>query len=97
MAGKSGRRQRDTILIRCYEPFRCLSSFAPMHAFAETLLQPAAVALNSKQSLRTGEHGLELRIAPDFVGQHTLEMANQKTEKEKKRIKKDYQLRDVHR
>ncbi len=65
---------------------------AEAHAWGKTLLQPPPVALNSAQSLRTGEHGLQQRIAPDYAGQHTLEMAQPKTEKEKKRIKKEYQL-----
>ena len=65
---------------------------ADAHSWGETLLQPLPVALNTEQSLRTGEHGLELRIAPNYAGQHTLEMYKPKTEKEKKRIKKNYQL-----
>ncbi len=64
---------------------------AEAHAWGKTLLQLPPVALNSPQSLRSGEHGLQQRIAPDYAGQHTLEMTQPKTEKEKKRIKKDYQ------
>jgi hypothetical protein len=63
---------------------------APAHSWGTTRLQPAPVALNAAQSLRTGEHGLEQRIAPAYVGQHTLEMPMPKTEKEKKRLKKNY-------
>jgi len=62
------------------------------HGWGKTLLQLPPVALNSAQSLRTGEHGLQLRIAPDFAGQHSLEMRQPRSEKEKKRIKKSYQL-----
>ena len=65
---------------------------ADAHSWGETLLQPLPIALNSDQSLRNGEHGLELRIAPNYAGQHTLEMYKPRTEKEKKRIKKNYQL-----
>jgi hypothetical protein len=65
---------------------------ADAHSWGKLLLQPLPVALNSAQSLRVGEHGLQQRIAPDYAGQHTLEMTNPKTEKEKKRIKKNYQL-----
>jgi hypothetical protein len=65
---------------------------AEAHGWGETLLQPLPVALNSDESLRSGEHGLQQRIAPDYAGQHTLEMTQPKTEKEKKRIKKNYQM-----
>lgn len=61
------------------------------HGWGDTLLQPLPVALNTGQSLRTGEHGLQQRIAPDYAGQHTLEMTKPKTEKEKRKLKKDYQ------
>jgi hypothetical protein len=64
---------------------------ADAHDWGEMLLQSPPITLNSAQSLRSGEHGLQQRIAPDYVGQHTLEMAIPKTEKEKKKIKKDYQ------
>jgi len=65
---------------------------ADAHAWGKQLLQPVPVALNSASSLRTGEHGLQQRIAPDYAGQQTLEMTKPKTEKEKKRIKKNYQM-----
>jgi len=65
---------------------------ADAHAWGERLLQPLPVALNSASSLRTGEHGLQQRIAPDYTGQQTLEMTKPKTEKEKKRAKKNYQM-----
>jgi hypothetical protein len=64
---------------------------ADTHDWGESLLKPLPVALNSAQSLRSGEHGLQLRIAPARVGQQTLEMERQKNEKQKKRIKKNYQ------
>jgi hypothetical protein len=64
---------------------------ADAHRWGEELLQPAPVALNSAQSLRSGAHGLQQRISPDYVGQQTLEMTKPKTEKEKKRIKRNYQ------
>jgi len=66
---------------------------ADAHEWGEALLEPAPIALNSAQSLRTGEHGLrQARMAPDYAGQHTLEMAKPKTEKERRRIKKNYQI-----
>jgi hypothetical protein len=61
------------------------------HEWGKMLLQPPPVALNSAQSLRSGEHGLQQRIAPDYVGQHTLEMIKPQTEREKRKTKKDYQ------
>lgn len=64
---------------------------ADANAWGNMLLQPPPVALNSTQSLRTGANGLQQRIAPDYVGQHTLEMTKPKTEREKKRIKRNYQ------
>jgi hypothetical protein len=65
---------------------------ADAHSWGEELLEPLPVALNSGQSLRTGEHGLrQQRIAPDYAGQHALEMAKPKGEKERRRIKKNYQ------
>jgi hypothetical protein len=65
---------------------------ADAHSWGRQLLQPLPVTLNSASSLRTGEHGLQQRIAPDYAGQETLEMTKPKTEKEKKRIKKNYQM-----
>jgi hypothetical protein len=65
---------------------------ADAHSWGSALLEPPPMALNSDQSLRTGEHGLrQQRLAPDYVGQHTLEMARPKGEKERRRIKKNYQ------
>jgi hypothetical protein len=64
---------------------------ADAHDWGQALLQPPPVALNSAQSLRNGAHGLELRVAPDYAGQQSLEMTRPKTEKEKKRGKRDYQ------
>src|SRR5258705_9222349 len=57
------------------------------------LLQPLPVTLNSANSLRTGEHGLQQRVAPEYAGQQTLEMAKPMTEKEKKRAKKAKNIR----
>jgi len=64
---------------------------ADAHTWGQRLLQPLPVALNSGQSLRTGENGLQQRIAPNYAGQQTLEMTKPKTENEKRRIKRDYQ------
>jgi hypothetical protein len=65
---------------------------ADAHSWGKLLLEQPPVTLNSGQSLRSGQHGLEQRIAPDYAGQHTLEMTQPKTEKQKKKIKKNYQL-----
>jgi hypothetical protein len=65
---------------------------ADAHAWGEQLIQPLPVALNSAQNLRTGKHGLQQRIAPEYAGQSTLEMTKPRTEKEKKRMKKNYQM-----
>jgi len=46
--------------------------------------------LNSAQSLRNGQHGFQQRIAPEYAGQQTLEMTKPKTEREKKKIKRNY-------
>src|SRR5689334_18974896 len=55
---------------------------ADAHSWGTALLDPPPIALNSGQSLRTGEHGLrQQRLAPDYVGQHTLEMAKPKGER----------------
>jgi hypothetical protein len=64
---------------------------AEAHGWGEMLLQGPPIALNSAQNLRSGQNGFQQRIAPDYAGQHTLEMAEPKTEKEKRKIKKDYQ------
>jgi hypothetical protein len=64
---------------------------ADAHSWGATLLQLPPVALNSRQSLRSGENGLQQRIAPDYAGQQTLEMTQPKTERQKKRLKKNYQ------
>jgi len=64
---------------------------ADAHSWGERLLQPLPIGLNSAQSLRTGQSGLQQRVAPSYSGQHTLEMAKPKTENEKRRIKRDYQ------
>jgi hypothetical protein len=65
---------------------------ADTHEWGKALLQPLPVALNSAQDIGSGAHGLELRIAPDYAGQRTLEMSLPKTEKEKRKIKKNYQM-----
>jgi hypothetical protein len=65
---------------------------ADAHSWGESLLEPPAEGLNSAQSLRTGEHGLrQQRLDPEYAGQHTLEMAKPKGEKQRRKIKKDYQ------
>lgn len=63
---------------------------ADAHGWGEELLQSPPVALNSAQSLRNGQHGLHQRIAPEYAGQHTLEMTKPKTEREKKKVKRNY-------
>jgi len=66
---------------------------ADAQVWGKSLLQPLPAALNSANSLRTGEHGLQQRIAPEYAGQQTLEMAKPKTEKEKKEAKKAKNIR----
>ena len=61
------------------------------HAWGGTLRHSPPVTLNSRQTLRTGEHGLQQRTAPDYAGQQALEMTRPKTEKEKRRAKRAYQ------
>jgi hypothetical protein len=64
---------------------------ADAHDWGQELLGAPPVVLNSGQSLSYGQHGLEQRISPDFVGQNTLEMEKGKTDQRKKQIKRDYQ------
>jgi hypothetical protein len=65
---------------------------ADAHSWGESLLEDPAEGLNSAQSLRTGEHGLrQQRLDAEYAGQHTLEMARPKGEKQRRKIKKDYQ------
>jgi hypothetical protein len=64
---------------------------ADAHYWGRRQLERPPVALNSGQSLRTGENGLQQRLAPNHAGQQTLEMPKRKTEKEKRKIKKNYQ------
>jgi len=64
---------------------------ADANGWGERLLQPLPTTLNVAQSLRTGEHGFEQRIAPEYAGQETLEMARPQSERAKKKIKKNYQ------
>lgn len=64
---------------------------ADANSWGDRLLQPLPTTLNGAQSLRTGEHGLQQRGPPEFVGQETLEMAVPKTERVKKKIKRNYQ------
>ncbi len=65
---------------------------AETHGWGKALLQLPPITLNSAQSLRSGEHGFQQRIAPDYAGQHTLEMKKPETEREKRRAKRNYQL-----
>ena len=45
----------------------------PQHNWGFSLLQPLSMGLNRKQSLDSGNHGLEQRGTPTDVGQHALE------------------------
>ena len=56
------------------------------HLWGRYELQPLPVVLNMDENLRTGEHGLQQRIAPKYAGQHTLEM--DKPMRKKKRFQK---------
>jgi hypothetical protein len=64
---------------------------ADANFWGERLLEQPPTGLNSAQSLRTGEHGLQLRVVPEYAGQETLEMARPQTERSKKKIKRNYQ------
>lgn len=52
-----------------------LEAPADAHRWGLAMLQAPPVALNDGQSLRTGAHGLQQRIAPVYAGQSALEMA----------------------
>ena len=43
--------------------------------WGRSCLEPLPVTLNSGQSLQSGEHGLQLNLAPKYAGQESLEMA----------------------
>lgn len=43
--------------------------------WGRSCLEPLPVALNAGQSLRSGEHGLQLSLPPKYAGQQSLEMA----------------------
>ena len=58
---------------------------ADAHSWGRWMLQRPPVALNCGQSLRTGAHGLQQRLAPAYAGQSTLEMIPPKKLKHKKR------------
>jgi hypothetical protein len=47
---------------------------ASQHRWGEMWLNPLPQVLNTSQSPQDGRFGLEQRLAPTFVGQHTLEM-----------------------
>jgi hypothetical protein len=64
---------------------------ADANSWGSGLLQPVPIALNAGQSVHTGAHGLQQRIAPRYAGQETLEMSEPYTEKQKRKIKKNYQ------
>jgi hypothetical protein len=61
---------------------------ADAHRWGRTMLRRPPVTLNNDQSLRTGAHGLQQRLAPAYAGQSTLEMNPPKKLKEKKRSMK---------
>jgi len=48
----------------------------PQHEWGTSWLQPLPVALNNGQTLRSGENGVQLRVAPYYAGQQTLEMVS---------------------
>jgi len=58
---------------------------SPALGWGRADLQPLPVLLNRQQSLRSGQHGLQQRLAPTYAGQHTLEMAKPKPKKKKRR------------
>lgn len=58
---------------------------ADAHSWGAACLQRLPKTLNAEQSMRSGAHGLQLRTAPSYAGQQTLEMAPPKRLKSKKR------------
>jgi len=57
---------------------------SPQHTWGRDDLQRLPVLLNSQQTLRSGEHGLQQRLAPLAAGQTTLEMSTSKPLKNKR-------------
>jgi len=57
---------------------------SPQHVWGRDDLQRLPVLLNSGQSLRSGQHGLQQRLAPVMAGQTSLEMPAPKPPKQKK-------------
>lgn len=47
---------------------------AGQHRWGRSCLDPPRVTLNAGQSLQSGEHGLQLNLAPKYAGQQSLEM-----------------------
>ncbi len=58
---------------------------ADAHSWGAASLQRLPKTLNADQSLRSGARGLQMRTAPSYAGQQTLEMAPPKRLKSKKR------------
>ena len=56
---------------------------SPQHSWGREYLQPLPVLLNSGQSLRSGQHGLQQRLAHCYAGQQTLEMVKPKNKQKK--------------
>jgi hypothetical protein len=50
------------------------SSPAELLDWGKALTQPLLVSLNTRQSLKSGENGLEQTTSADGIGQHTLEL-----------------------
>lgn len=57
---------------------------SPQHTWGRDDLQRLPVLLNSQQSLCSGEHGLQQRLAPLMAGQTTLEMPTSRPLKNKR-------------
>jgi hypothetical protein len=58
---------------------------SPQQDWGRAYLKSLPVLLNSQQSLRTGEHGLEQRVRQSYAGQHTLEMIKPKKKQKRNR------------
>lgn len=56
---------------------------SPQHVWGSDDLQRLPVLLNSGQSLRSGQHGLQQRLVPILAGQSSLEMPESKPLKQK--------------
>jgi len=60
---------------------------SPQHVWGRDDLQRLPVLLNSGQSMKSGQSGLQMRLAPRMAGQSSLEMPQPKSPKNKRQKK----------